>query len=249
MLHRVRHHIRHHKNWWAYYRYKYLSGKKGPFTFIGRTGWQLEVPRRMLPTYKECFFDNTYTKGFPALSQPPKVVVDIGANVGYFSFSVFARYPNAKVLAYEPITANFQLLEKYRQQHPQFDLQIFPEAVNGDGKPLILHYDATDDFTTAATLFEAANQPDAVTVTTTTLPDIMARHKLSAIDWLKLDCEGAEYDILYNLPAEDLAKIHLLSIETHKGSAKEQQQAPLASYLQQQGFIIKQQGSKIWAKR
>mgnify|MGYP000417874138 CR=1 FL=1 len=249
MFHRVRNHIRHHKNWWDYYRYKYLSGKKGPFTFIGRQGWQLEVPRRMLPTYKECFFDTTYTKGFPSPVKSPEVVVDIGANVGYFSFSVFAQFPNAKVFAFEPIAANFQLLEQYQQQHPQFDLHVYHQAVNGDGAPLTLHYDAKDAYTTAATLFNAPDQPDAIKVPSTTLPAIMEAHKLAVIDWLKLDCEGAEYDIIYQTPKEVLDKVQQLSIETHIGPTPEQQQAHLAAFLQQQGFIIKQQGSKIWAYR
>lgn len=203
----------------------------------------------MLPTYKECFFDTTYTKGFPVSTKSPAVVVDIGANVGYFSFSVFAQHPNAKTFAYEPIAANFQLLQQYQRQHPQFDLHVFHQAVNGDGEPLTLHYDAKDEFTTAATLFDVADQPDTVTVAATTLPAIMEQHRLSTIDWLKLDCEGAEYDILYQTPAEVLAKVHQFSIETHVGPTPERQQAPLAEYLQQQGYHVRQQGSKIWAYR
>lgn len=249
MFNRIWNHIRYHKNWWAYYRYKYLSGKKGPFTFIGRTGWQLEVPRRMLTTYKECFFDATYTKGFPTSAKSPKVVVDIGANVGYFSFAVLAHHPHATVYSFEPIASNFQLLQQYQQQHPQFDLHVFHQAVNGDGEPLTLHYDASDAFTTAATLFDVADQPDTINVTATTLSAIMEQHRLSAIDWLKLDCEGAEYDIIYGTPAEVLAKVQQLSIETHVGPTATQQQAPLADYLQQQGFYVRQQGSKIWAYR
>lgn len=247
VFHRVRNHIRHHKNWWAYYRYKFLSGKKGPFTFIGRTGWQLEVPRRMLPTYKECFFDTTYTKGFPVFTRSPAVVVDIGANVGYFSFSVFAQYPQAKLIAFEPIAANFQLLQQYQQKHPQFDLQIFHQAVNGDGTPLTLHYDAKDAFTTAATLFDHAEQPDTITVPATTLTAIMEDHQLSYIDWLKLDCEGAEYDILYQTPAQILQSIQKMSIETHTGKGIHENLEALQQWLAQQGFTVRSRGSKLWA--
>lgn len=226
-----------------------MQGKRGSFTFIGRNGWSLNVPRRMLPTYKECFFDATYTKGFPIDFPSPDIVVDIGANVGYFSFSVFAQFPNVRVLAYEPIATNFQLLQQYHSQHPQLDFHIFHQAVNGDGEPLVLHYDEGDAFTTAATLFDKADQPHTITVPATTLSAIMEANQLTAIDWLKLDCEGAEYAILYQTPPAILQQVRLLSVETHAGPTQAQQQPALAAYLTQQGFTIHQKGSKIWGYR
>ena len=39
--------------------------------------------------------------------------------------------------------------------------------------------------------------------------------KKQKIDFLKIDCEGSEYDILYNLDSNLYAKIKVISLEFH----------------------------------
>jgi FkbM family methyltransferase len=59
----------------------------------------------------KCFYANNYQiKGFKEESEQP-IVVDIGAHVGYFSFSALALGAK-KVYAIEPYYPNFKLLQK-----------------------------------------------------------------------------------------------------------------------------------------
>ena len=49
-----------------------------------------------------------------------------------------------------------------------------------------------------------------------TLQDIFEKHRLEKIDFLKMDCEGAEYEIIMNAPSSILNKIQKISTEIHE---------------------------------
>ena len=211
---------------------------------------KITVPARLMQTYKECFFDETYFKGLPRdIKKSLTNVVDIGANVGYFSLSVFSIAPEAKVFAYEPMPNNFDLLKKYQSEHSNLDFNIINKAVSGRKETLVLHYDANDSYTTAASIFEDENQPNQIEVGTTTLEEIIAGDNLTHIDFLKLDCEGSEYEIIYGAPASVLEKISIIAIETHRGQGDRENIGSLSDFLRQKNFEINILRSKIWAWR
>ena len=54
-----------------------------------------------------------------------------------------------------------------------------------------------------------------IKVQTISLNDFIKKNKLKKIDFLKMDCEGAEYEILYNLPKNVLNSIKKISMEYH----------------------------------
>jgi FkbM family methyltransferase len=242
--------IKTHSNWHQYYLYKYFGKSQNGITFICRNGMQIAVPRRMVQTYKESFLDEVYYKGIPKnkLGTNP-VIIDVGANVGYFSLFTLVRYPKAKVLSFEPMPVNFKLLQKYCAENPSLDFTPVNMAVSGEKGHITLQYDASDSFTTCASVFDTAHGSDTLQVETTTLADIMATHNLPKIDLLKLDCEGSEYSILYNATDDVWAKIGALTIETHKGTREDENRDHLIAHLQQKGYTTKAQDDIVWAYR
>ncbi|MES2616339.1 MAG: FkbM family methyltransferase [Bacteroidota bacterium] len=247
-MRRIINNIKHHSNWLQYYSYKYFTPRNTGFTFIGRSGLKLSIPKRLLQTYKECFFDETYFKGLPKDIQKfnTKTVVDIGANVGYFSLSFFSIDPKAQILSYEPMPNNFELLQKYQNENAGLNFKIFNNAVSGRKETLTLNYNANDSYTTSASIFESDNEPDKIYVETTTLEDIIKDNQLEKIDFLKLDCEGSEYEIIYNASSTVLDKIVILSIETHQGKSERENRDSLATFLIKNGFEIKSLKSQLW---
>lgn len=234
-MRRILNNIKNHSNWLAYYKHKYLDNQKNGFTFRCRGGIKIKVPRRLLHTYKECFFDETYLKGIPtSLTKfPIKTVVDIGANVGYFSLFMLSINPRAKVFAYEPIPKNFELLSRYKSENPSLDFQIFNEAVSKSSqKSITLHFDETDAFTTSASIFKDHETKNQFTVESTCLERIIQDNRLTGIDFIKIDCEGSEYDIIYDAPPAILDKISIISIETHPGKNENENTAALSNYLE-----------------
>lgn len=248
-MRRIINNIRHHRNWISYYAWKY-TGKKGEgFRFHIRGGVTVNVPKRMMPTYKECFFDDTYFKGFPKEIAARKLdtVMDVGANVGYFSLSLFSRFPAAQVFAFEPMKVNFSLLETYRAAHPH--LSWYPEnkAISNNTDPISLFFDQSDSFTTAATISHDSGQADEIQVEATTLEEVFNQFGLDQIDFLKLDCEGSEYQILYAAPPDVLTRIRAMSIETHKQHQPMHNKQELAAFLRKNHFSVNLEKDHIWA--
>ena len=177
-------------------------------------------------------------------------IIDIGANVGYFSLFSLSKYLNAKVFSYEPIPRNFQLLSKYREQNATLSWQAVNSAVAmPDQKSLVLHFDGSDEFTTAATMFSDQKQLDDIEVACTSLKEIIESNQLQEIDLLKVDCEGAEYSILYNTEDEVFEKINRMAIETHDQNEESENMQALAKYIQARNFEIQTEGDIIWAWR
>jgi len=103
-------------------------------------------------------------------------------------------------------------------------------------------------------------------VETIALKDFFDGNGISKVDFLKIDCEGAEYEILYNCPQDVLRKIGKISMEYHnlnrmlekrglKASApKEYNGEELGLFLEKSGFNVtirprnKKRGM-IYAKR
>jgi FkbM family methyltransferase len=205
----------------------------------------------LIPTYKELFFDATYTKGFPhqiTLNEYSNIV-DIGANVGYFSLFMSTTFPKANIYAFEPMPMNFALLQQYKNENPNLNLTVVNQAVSKSIGTIILNYDANDSYSTAASIHENHDQKDTIEVKTTTLESIIKTQNLEKIDFLKLDCEGSEYDILYHCPLSILNNIQYLAIETHQGNAENENSESLIQFLKKNQFQINVLRSKIWAWR
>lgn len=249
-MRRVINNIRHHSNWLAYYFNKYLNPDKG-FTFRVRGGIEITVPKRMLHTYKEQFFDHAYLKGLPDTIElnRPLTVVDIGANVGYFSLYMLSKNKGSKVIAFEPLPANYELLKKYKEENPALNLTAVNKAVAGEEGRLTLGYDETDNYSTSASIFEANELQNRITVPCTTLEAIVQEYDLSKIDFLKLDCEGSEYPIIYKLSRAVLNRISVIAIETHEGYKHDENTDSLVDYLKRLGFQVNRERKLVWVWR
>ncbi len=254
--------IKRFSNWQSYLLFK-VGKKADTFTFrlrddvqngsAHRDLFQIEVPRSMLPAFKESFFDDIYFRQLPpyTIGRSNPVVVDIGANVGYFSLYVFSRFPRARVFAFEPMPFNYDQLQRYRETYPQFELHAINQAVSDTTEPLLLHTTKTDGYTTMASVFDDPRNQETLSVPAITLPEVIKHYELPQIDFMKLDCEGSEYAILYGLPPEQLRKVKAMCIETHRGQQPNENTLALGDYLREQQFALTylDQGKSgyIWA--
>jgi FkbM family methyltransferase len=239
----------HHSNPLTYYGFKWFGKGRPSHTFVLRNGVKLEVPRRMLHTYKEIFFDDTYFKGIPDLPPggKPLRIIDVGANVGYFGFFAAMRHPGSKVLAVEPMPQNLALMRKYIAANPGQDIVPIQAGAGATSGKLTLFFDKQDAFTTSATVLSGTDQKDELTVDMVSLADLLKQQGWQAVDFLKLDCEGSEYDVLYSASDDTLKAIHRMAIETHAGSRPDQNLPALEKFLREKGFETTSLRSKLWA--
>lgn len=127
---------------------------------------------------------------------PGDVVVDVGAHVGVVAMSIARRFPGVVVYALEPMPTTFLLLKRNLGRNRVANVIPLRLAVTGDGRPL--HLQMWPDNTGGATGFLSHRSPVATSVDADaiTLDDLFDELAIDRCGLLKIDCEGAEHDIL-----------------------------------------------------
>jgi FkbM family methyltransferase len=124
----------------------------------------------------------------------PFVFVDIGANVGLFSFFVAARAGrNARILAVEPEPENLSRLLFNMRINPGVPIRVASIALADKAGKLALDVDRRDR---GGTRVRKPTGRDALTVDARTLLQLLQDVGIDAIHALKIDVEGAEDLIL-----------------------------------------------------
>ncbi len=135
--------------------------------------------------------------------RPGDVFVDIGANVGYFTLLAGSRVkPGGRVLAVEPNPVVADLLEISLRQNQLTDIvTLVQQAVsNTSGQRLQLYLSNDQQNSGLSSLTPwvghlesgALSASNVLDVETTTLVELVRIHRLSRLDVIKIDVEGAE---------------------------------------------------------
>jgi FkbM family methyltransferase len=124
----------------------------------------------------------------------PFVFIDIGANVGLFSFFVAARAArNARILAVEPDPENLSRLAFNIRINPGVPISIAAVALADKAGKVALDVDRRDRGGTR--VVKSAGR-DAPIVDAQTLLELLQRGGIDAIHAIKIDVEGAEDVVL-----------------------------------------------------
>ena len=175
---------------------------------------------------------------------PNSVVVDVGANIG--AFTIFAAQWAKKVFAFEPEADNFRLLcanielNGFKNVTPkkiaiakkkgQQDFYIAEKQHSGAHSFLLQRYDRV------------------LKVETLSIADLIKAESLTKIHFLKLDCEGAEIDIIEGLSLKNAKKIEQIALEFHPRNDYSTQD--MVRKLTMLGFDVRvgEQGGYIFAR-
>jgi len=140
----------------------------------------------------------------------PKVVVDIGAHIGGTAILCASR--GAKVYAYEPEKENFNLLsENVKINGLEDKIKCIKKGV---GLPANRTLFLKQGNSGMATLDKISEKSQMVEI----IPIEEVFEDIPHCDFLKIDCEGAEYEFIFDTPFE---KIDQISMELHTGKQKE----------------------------
>jgi len=224
-------------NWWLHFAVKLGLTKKDPLIFKARNNILIEVPRRLLHEFKEIFMEGSYTRELAFKIPKHPTIIDIGANAGFFSLFAASRYPNARIFSFEPIPSNYRQLKLNKELNKNAQITCIQKAVYGSSGNISLSFDPDDSFTTSASIFDKSDTRDKIIqVPCVTLQEIFDEYRLECCDLLKMDCEGAEYEILYNCPASYLRRISQMALEVHGGTNSNENIASLSNYLHSNDF-------------
>ncbi len=186
--------------------------------WFGRSEFQIAVPGLAHPlwirprtsdvhAFDQIFINESYHLPFAV---PARLILDLGANVGYASVYFATHYPEARIVAVEPEASNFRTMVRNTAPYPNviaIEAAIWPRA-----EPLAIDKSGPEwGFRVSAN--GATGMPS---VNGVTIDDILARWSEGApVDLLKIDIEGAEKE-LFSVPCDSwLGRTRLMVIELH----------------------------------
>jgi len=233
------------KNWPIFYAGRYGLLRK-EFEIIHRSGIVIKVRPHTddLKIVKSNFVTQHYFKDYIPIPKG-SIVVDVGAHIG--AFSVMVARKAHRVLAFEPEPGNFQMLKKNKEVNHFENVSIFEMAVSGS-----CGYQDINVYSKGSTgnhsLYQGSTKgAEKQRVQTISLDEIIRREALNRIDFLKMDCEGAEHDILRYMSFDTARKIMGMGMETHGVSPESSIDIP--ARLKELGFEVKveDQGGYVYA--
>lgn len=205
---------------------------------------KFEVPGNLYIVFKEIFMQDFYhIQKLLDLLPSNATIIDIGANAGFFPVLLLSKRKDLTVYAYEPLPSNIQWIERLIRNNPHIknNLKLFQLAVGAEAAgTLELFLENTEAETSIASIHRSFNavNTSSIRIPSTNLSSIIEQNKLEHVDFLKLDCEGSEYDILYNSPDEVLKKISCMGIETHELPGEKNNHIALQKFLESKGYRI-----------
>jgi len=161
----------------------------------------------------------------------PKVIIDVGCQIGCFSFLACRTFTDCRVLSFEMVKENFLIA--------QHNLKDFKnnECINtavGGRNPIVgslynhnntgghkAVFKGADSYIGEKRMKEGYELPDE-DIKMLNFVQIFEDYNLKEIDFLKLDCEGSEHEILPHLFETGLInKIKNIALEMHGRAEKE----------------------------
>jgi FkbM family methyltransferase len=208
-----------------------------PFVIVLRNGCRFKVRTRMdIWIIKEICLDQQYESASLPF-QDGWTVLDIGAGLGDFAVHVARQHPHTMVYAFEPFPASFALLQENLQLNGVPNVRTFPQAISAQSGERAF-YIASEAVAHTAVKQPHALSDDHIQVTSITLDQVFGELDIATCDYLKLDCEGAEFEILFGTDTQTLHKIRHLCLEYHDRITARSHQ-DLVLFLTARGFEVK----------
>lgn len=169
---------------------------------------------------------------------PGDTVIDIGANVGSFSVGAAYREPTARFVAIEPVQKNYELLCKNIELNNLTNVVPINLAVSDKKEKLTIYHGRGSWFASGSFYkIDATRDDDEEEVNCLTLADIFSDYQIDRCDFLKMDCEGSEYKILFGTPDEFWQKIKKIALEFHNFEP-DKDQFTIVEFLRSKGYQV-----------
>jgi FkbM family methyltransferase len=125
------------------------------------------------------------------LIEPDFNILDIGANIGWYSLNIAKLYPKTKITSFEPIPSTFVSLKKNIEINDVDNIQIYNFGLSNEEKSLKFYLQPDMSVSASATNITGSNNIAEITCNVKRLDDFIKEID-SKIDFIKCDVEGAE---------------------------------------------------------
>jgi FkbM family methyltransferase len=143
------------------------------------------------------------TAWLPQRLRPGDVFVDVGANIGYFALLAARTIsPDGRVVAIEPSDEVKAALDRNLALNPGADVRVVHAAATDVGKDLSVIFGGEHDMGGTRTVDPAAASTHGTRIQGKPLYDLLDATERAKARLVKIDVEGAEWDVLTGLHLE-----------------------------------------------
>jgi len=187
---------------------------------------------------KETFLDRFYEKYGYSIRSDWKVI-DIGAGTGEYALFAAAAMtqPGGQVFAFEPFPESFALMQENLHLNKINNVQIFAEAIGAEAGELVLDLAGGEPLQFQSRREKVVGVETSLRVKSISLAGVLEKTELKSCDLLKLDCEGAEYAILFAAPQSIIEHISHIVMEYHD-NVTQYNHRDMAHFLNERGFHV-----------
>lgn len=203
------------------------SAKVGNFTVWFENAEEFAELRREIWVHHAYYIDDL---------ESPKVIIDMGAQIGLATLYFAQMYPDSKIVAYEPDPANFALLTKNIAENNLINVELINEAVAPkSGKMNLQTPIYPDEWRSGVGVIPGGwrgvlHTRDMV-VEARGIDEVLS----NSVDLVKMDIEGMEYEVL---DRASLKKVKHMIVEVHPRSGKRIHE--IEKKLIASGFVLTQ---------
>jgi FkbM family methyltransferase len=150
----------------------------------------------------------------------PSVILDIGSNIGTSILFFHERFPRAEIYGFEPHPETFRILEKNVAGIPS--IRVLNYALGAANAEVSVPFDGADFSRFTLAKIDGGDWSGLLSPTACLVKhagEVVRNLGLTKVDLLKIDCEGAEYDVLTSLPPDLLSQCKWIVGEMHDASA------------------------------
>lgn len=185
---------------------------------------------------------------------PDDGVIDIGANIGIFTLWAAPQVPRGRILAVEPSPAIEILRSNLGLNRLERVTSLQVAVGKADSEMELVFYPYADVMTHDASLrrswlmrvLMSGARSERIRVPTASLGQVIEFSKMTRVDYLKVDCEGGEYELCRNATAADWRRVRRVSLEFHEYSP-EHRHGEIVDILRANGFEV--EVSAAWWQR
>jgi len=222
------------KNWYIYPKIYYgLTNSKFPI-FETNSGLNIKIRKNStdLMALTHVWLIGEYKRKKFEINDDD-VIIDVGGHIGLFSLYASQFCKNGSIFTFEPMVENFDLLSENIKLNNLDNIKIFNLAVSNSNSSVKLYLNQDD---AGHSMFSKSSK--SITVNSISLQQIFDNNHIEYCDFLKLDCEGSEYEIIKNLPATYFKKIKKMIIEYHMADTNPELLDELISILKSQNYTL-----------
>jgi FkbM family methyltransferase len=155
----------------------------------------------------------------PALR--PKIILDIGSNIGASIIYFHRQFPDAKIFGFEPHPDTFRILQQ-NVGHLR-GVTVFNYGLGNRNQRVVVCADAVNfgAFNTRGVFKDRGQVSAPVECEVRRLDDVLRELGIEQVDLIKVDCEGAEVEVFSTLPDAILNQCQWIVGEFHDHTAFE----------------------------